>query len=159
MNDAPEIFIRSATNADCARVQNLVFGILGEYDLPPDLEGTDRDIADIEAHYLKRGGVFEIIEDAEGNLLGTCGLYPLSAETVELRKMYFAKTLRGRGVGKQTLQRMIQTARELGYKKIYLETASVLREAVHLYEKFGFQPTAEKHTPRCDQAYFLELGD
>jgi N-acetylglutamate synthase-like GNAT family acetyltransferase len=159
MNDAPEIFIRSATNADCARVQNLVFGILREYDLPPDLDGTDRDIADIEAHYTRRGGVFEIIEDAEGNLLGTCGLYPLSAETVELRKMYFARELRGRGVGKQTLQRMIQTARELGYKKIYLETAIVLKEAVHLYEKFGFQPTDEKHTPRCDQAYFLELND
>ena len=157
MNETTEIFIRSASNEDCERVQALVFGVLSEYDLALDLEGTDRDISDIEAHYTGRGGVFELLEDFQGNLLGTVGLYPMNAETVELRKMYFSKTLRGRGVGKQTLARMIETARALGFKKIYLETAKVLKEAVALYEKFGFLPTSEKHTPRCDAAYYLEL--
>ena len=154
-----EIIIRRANNSDCENVQKLVFGVLGEYDLPLDTGATDRDIFDIETSYLKRGGVFEIIEDREGNLLGTVGLYPLDAETVELRKMYFAKELRGRGFGKLMLEKMIERARTLGYKKIYLETASVLREAVRLYEKYGFKPTDEKHTPRCDAAYILELID
>jgi len=81
----------------------------------------------------------------------------MTAETVELRKMYFSEKLRGRGFGKITLQRMIETARAMGFRKIYLETAQVLKEAVHLYEKFGFVPTDEKHTPRCDAAYFLDL--
>jgi N-acetylglutamate synthase-like GNAT family acetyltransferase len=157
MNENTEIIIRSATNADCERVQNLVFGVLSEYGLEPDLNGTDKDIADIEAHYITRGGIFELIENESGELLGTCGLYPMNDETVELRKMYFAKLLRGQGFGKKTLQRMIEKARELGYRKIYLETAVILKEAVHLYEKFGFQPTDEKHTPRCDAAYFLDL--
>ena len=157
MTETPEIFIRAATNEDGERVRALVFGVLGEYGLEPDPRGTDRDLDDIEAHYTKRGGVFELIEDAQGNLLGTVGLYPLTAETVELRKMYFSRMLRGRGVGRQTLQRMIEKARAAGFKKIYLETASVLREAVALYEKFGFQPTEEKHTPRCDAAYTLDI--
>lgn len=157
MNEQTEIIIRPATNADCAAVQRLVFGILRDYDLPPDPEGTDTDIADIETHYLKRGGVFEILEDARGNLLGTVGLYPLDADTIELRKMYFDKKLRGRGFGKKMLERMIEKSRGLGYKKIYLETATVLKEATHLYEKYGFLPTGEKHTPRCDAAYILEL--
>jgi len=157
MDENPEIFLRSASNEDCERVQALVFGVLREYGLEPDLKGTDRDIADIEAHYTQRGGIFELIEDAQGNLLGTCGLYPISAEMVELRKMYFARGLRGRGVGKQTLQRMIEKARALGYKRLYLETASVLKEAVALYEKFGFVPTDETHTPRCDTAYTFNI--
>ena len=157
MDETPEIFIRLATNEDCERVQTLVFGVLREYGLEPDPAGTDRDIADLEAHYTNRGGTFELLEDAQGNLLGTVGLYPISAETVELRKMYFSKKLRGRGVGKQTLQRTIEKARILGYKKIYLETASVLREAVALYEKSGFVPTDEKHTPRCDAAYTFTI--
>ncbi len=151
------ITVRQATNQDCEKIQNLVFGVLREYGLTPDKNQTDRDIADIETNYLKRGGVFELLEDAGGNLLGTVGLYPISAETIELRKMYFSKDLRGRGFGKKTLERMIEKARELGYKKIYLETAKVLREAVHLYEKYNFQPTLEKHTARCDRAYFLDL--
>jgi N-acetylglutamate synthase-like GNAT family acetyltransferase len=157
MDETEEIIIRSASNNDCERVQALVFGVLREYDLAPDLDGTDRDIADIEAHYQERGGIFEVIEDCRGNLLGTCGLYPLNADTIELRKMYFAKSLRGRGIGKKTLERMIEQARARGFKKIYLETASVLKEAVALYEKFGFQPTDEKHTPRCDAAFTLDI--
>jgi len=158
MSDELEIFIRSATNEDCPKVQNLVFGVLREYDLTIETGGTDADIADLEANYLKRGGAFEIVEDAEGNLLGTVGLYPLDAETVELRKMYFDKKLRGRGVGKKMLERMLAAAKAAGFKRIYLETASVLKEAVALYEKYGFQPTTEGiHSKRCDAAYFLEM--
>lgn len=158
MNADSEIIIRSATNDDCERVQTLVFGVLREYDLELDLDGTDKDIADIETFYINRGGIFELLEDAQGNLLGTCGLYPLNNETVELRKMYFAKDFRGRGFGNKIMQRMIEKSRDLGFRKIYLETASVLKEATHLYEKFGFQPTEEKHTPRCNAAYFLKLN-
>ena len=158
MSENPEIFIRPAANADCENVQNLVFSVLREYNLTPEPNGTDADLSDIEANYIKRGGLFEVLEDAEGNLLGTVGLFPLNAETVELRKMYFAKNLRGRGFGKKTLERMIEKARELGFKRIHLETASVLKEAIGLYEKYGFQPTADgMHSERCDTAYFLEI--
>lgn len=152
-----EITIRSAANADCPSIQNLVFGVLREYGLKPDLQGTDRDIADIETHYLNRGGVFEMLENSDGKLLGTVGLYPIDAEKVELRKMYFDKELRGKGYGKKTLQRMIEKARDAGFKTMYLETASVLKEAVGLYKSFGFQPTCEKHTSRCDQAFTLDI--
>jgi putative acetyltransferase len=155
-----EIFIRDAGNEDGERVRNLVFGVLREYDLTVETGGTDADIADIEANYTKRGGVFEVIEDVDGNLLGTIGLYPLDAETVELRKMYFDRKLRGRGVGRMMLERMIEKARALGCKRIYLETASILKEAVALYEKYGFEPTTEGiHSARCDAAYFLELNE
>ena len=149
---------RSATNADCDAVQALVFGVLAEYGLAPDFDGTDRDITDIEANYLYRGGIFEVIENAAGKIVGTVGLYPLDKETIELRKMYFASEIRGRGFGKKLLQVMIEKARNLDYLRVYLETASVLKQAVHIYEKAGFTRVVEKHTPRCDQAYILELS-
>lgn len=159
MSEDSEISIRSATNADCERVQNLVFGVLREYNLAPDYQETDKDLTDIEAYYINRGGMFEILEDAKGNLLGTVGLFPVNAEIVELRKMYFDKSLRGRGYGNLILEKMINEARRRGFKQIYLETNSVLKEAIRLYEKFGFKPTDEKHAARCDQAYFLKIKD
>lgn len=152
-----DILVRAATNEDCENVQKLVFGVLGEYGLEPDIEGTDIDLTNLEEHFINRGGLFEIIESMEGDILGTVGLYPLDSKTVELRKMYFDKKLRRRGFGKITLKKMIDSARELGFEKIYLETASVLKEAIGLYEKFGFKKTDEKHTPRCDVAYYLEI--
>lgn len=152
-----EITVRRASNADSETIKTLIFGVLREYGLEPDPHGTDADLADIEANYLKRGGLFEILEDENGKLLGTVGLYPLDAETVELRKMYFAPHLRGKGWGKKVLQNVIERARESGFKRIYLETNSVLKEAVGLYQKFGFESTAEKHSPRCDQAFILVI--
>lgn len=152
-----EIVFRAATNADAANVKNLIFGILREYNLQPEPGGTDADLDDIEANYIRRGGIFEVLESGGGELLGTCGLFPLDAETVELRKMYLAESLRGRGVGRETLERMIASARTLGFKRIYLETNSVLRAAVGLYQRFGFVETTEKHTARCDQAFILEI--
>lgn len=152
------ISVRPATNADSENVKALVFGVLREYGLESDPDGTDADLSDIEANYIRAGGAFEILEDDRGNLLGTVGLFPMDETTVELRKMYFDKTLRGRGFGKKVLERMIERARGLGFKKIYLETASVLREAIGLYEKYGFEPTVEGiHSRRCDAAYFLDL--
>ncbi len=158
INDS-EIIVRTATNEDCENVQNLVFGVLREYGLEPAPEGIDRDLNDIEANYIDRGGTFEILEDIDGNLLGTVGLFPFDEERIELRKMYFSKEIRGRGLGKETLQRMIEIARKKGYQQIVLETASVLKTAIGLYKKFGFIETQDKHAPRCDQAFYLNLTE
>ena len=158
MDNELTITIRPAANSDVSAIRALVFGVLEEYGLIPEPGGTDSDIADIASSYFDRGGLFEVLEDSSGRLLGTVGLYPMDQKTVELRKMYFTRELRGKGFGKKTLSRMIEKARELGFARIYLETASPLVEAIGLYKKFGFQSTCEMHTDRCDQAYFLPLN-
>ncbi|MBD0372032.1 MAG: GNAT family N-acetyltransferase [Pyrinomonadaceae bacterium] len=156
--DFSDVTIRAATNNDVERVKQLVFTTLREYELSPDPETTDADLMDIEASYLKRGGTFEVIEDAVGNLLGTVGLYPLDEETCELRKMYFAPKLRGRGLGRHMLERTINNARRLGFKTMQLETASVLEQAIKLYTRFEFKPFEAAHkSARSDQTYFLNL--
>lgn len=152
-----EIRHRSANRADGEKIRQIVFGVLREYNLEPDCDDTDADLNDIEANYIARGGLFEVLETASGEIVGTVGLYPLDRETVELRKMYFAREIRGRGLGKQTLQRIIESAATLGFKRIYLETNTRLKEAVGLYRKFGFAETEEKHAARCNQAFVLEL--
>ena len=152
-----EITFRLATNRDGEKIKQIVFGVLREYGLEPDCSGTDADLNDIEANYGGRGGLFEVLETPAGEIVGTVGLYPITAETVELRKMYFAREIRGLGIGKQTLQRMVERAAGLGFKRIYLETNTRLKEAIGLYRKFGFTETDEKHAARCDQAFILEL--
>ena len=149
---------RMATNADKEMIEALVFSILKEYGLPPEPEGMDSDLQDIEANYIKRGGLFEVIEDRRANLLGSFGLYPINPTTCELRKMYFVSSVRGLGLGKYVLQRMITRASELGFKQIVLETSSKLIAANRLYTQFGFKPSKPDHlASRADQAYKLDL--
>ena len=150
--------IRPATNDDCERVAKLVFAVLAEFGLEGDPETTDADLRDIEANYRQRGGLFEVIEDGNANLLGSFGLYPINKTTCELRKMYFVPSARGSGLGGYVLERAIAKAKELGFKQIVLETSSKLIAANRLYTKFGFEPATSDHlASRADQFYKLDL--
>lgn len=155
--DTDKLITRSAANSDCSDIRKLVFSVLSEYGLKPDPEGLDRDLDDVESSYIARGGVFEVIEDENGKILGTVGLYPVDNKIVELRKMYFKPELRGLGMGKSTLRRMIDLARRLGYTRMTLETASVLKEAIGLYVSFGFRDLEGSHADRCDRSFYLDL--
>jgi putative acetyltransferase len=157
-NSNPQPLLRPATNADAPAVRELVFGVLREYGLKPDPAETDADLEDIEASYLARGGSFHVLEAADGTLIGSVGLYPLADGTCELRKMYLARAARGHGLGKRLLDHALRTARARGYRRVVLETALVLKEAIALYQRYGFRPYQAAHrSSRCDQTFELDL--
>jgi len=136
----------------------LVTAVLAEYGLRPDPAGTDADLADIERNYFTRGGDFVVLTDAAGAIVGSCGLHPLADGTVELRKMYLARTLRGRGQGRRLLDWALARARALGFRRMTLETASALKEAIALYERHGFRRDPGGHpSGRCDLTFSREL--
>lgn len=150
--------LRPADNKDCEDITRLVFDVLKEYGLRPDPASTDADIRDIESSYLRRGGTFLVLEAEDGSIVGAYGLYPLEEHTCELRKMYLHKAYRGKGLGKALLDDALVKARRLGFRKMLLETASVLKEAIALYKSYGFVEYTPDHlSSRCDQAYMLEL--
>jgi putative acetyltransferase len=152
------LVLRSATNKDRAAVERLVFGVLAEYGLKPNPDSTDSDLADIERSYCAPGGFFDVLVDDSGRIVGSVGLYPLSSSVCELRKMYLDRSARGLGHGRRLLEHALTRARELGYSRIVLETASVLREAIALYERRGFRRYTPDHlAQRCDAAYYLDL--
>ena len=150
--------LRRARNKDCDNVTRLVYGVLQEYGLKPDPDCTDADIKDIESSYFSRGGTFFVLETEDGSIIGAYGLYPIDKISCELRKMYLHKAHRGKGLGKFLLEDALSNARQLGFRKMVLETASVLKEAIFLYRSYGFVEYKPDHlSSRCDQAFTLEL--
>jgi len=158
MTERPWPRLRPANNKDCDNIADLVYGILREYDLKPDPACTDADIKDIEHSYFERGGMFFVLETEDGSIIGAYGLYPVEEHTCELRKMYLHRAHRGKGLGKLLLEDALSKARQLGFERMILETASVLKEAIALYKSYGFIEYNPQHmSNRCDQAYQLEL--
>ncbi|MHC4241270.1 MAG: GNAT family N-acetyltransferase [Planctomycetota bacterium] len=150
--------MRPANNTDCGKVTELVYGVLKEYGLKPDPGATDIDLKDIEQSYLERGGAFYVLEEADGAIIGAYGLYPVDEGTCELRKMYLHRSYRGKGLGKLLMEDALAKAGQIGFKRMTLETASVLREAISLYKSYGFVEYEPEHmSSRCDQAFVLEL--
>lgn len=81
------------------------------------------------------------VAEYDGEIMGGSGIYPtagLPEGTCELVKFYLSPAARGKGIGKELLQKCIAAAKELGYKMIYLETMPELTIAIPMYEKYGF---------------------
>jgi putative acetyltransferase len=70
-----------------------------------------------------------------GGIFSTDGL---PSDTCELVKMYLLPEARGIGLGGAIIRKCLQTAREFGFDRIYLETMPELNLALKAYEKFGF---------------------
>ena len=150
--------LRAAVDADSPAVRALVFAALQEHGLTPDLAGTDSDLAQLESNFGRRGGYFFVLVEADGQVVGTCGLYPQSDGAIELRKMYLTPALRGRGQGRRLLHWALRRARQLGFKRMTLETADVLQPAIALYEAEGFElVSCGCATSRCNRRYRRDL--
>jgi putative acetyltransferase len=67
--------------------------------------------------------------------------------------MYLLPEARGQGLGRFLLQLLEQAIEAKGFQQIWLETATVLREAVKLYESSGYQLSTGVETQRCDRVY------
>ncbi len=155
----PEYLVREAGNKDSEEIKNLVFKVLKEYGLESDLDTTDSDLIQIHDSYQKRGGYFLVLEK-EREILGCAGIYYLNDSECELRKMYLDHSIRGKGMGKFLLEQMLSKAINLGFSKMRLETASVLKEAISLYIRYGFKQVSSEHMScRCDQVYVLDLKE
>jgi len=82
------------------------------------------------------------VAEENGALLGGCGVFPtegLPSGCAELVKFYLAADARGKGIGKELMQKSFESAKELGYKQLYLESFPELGKAIGMYEKAGFR--------------------
>jgi putative acetyltransferase len=72
--------------------------------------------------------------------------------------MYLSQKVRGQGQGRRLLEYALAQAKEIGFRRVVLEMASVLKEAIALYQLYGFRPYEAPHlSQRCDGAYVLDL--
>jgi putative acetyltransferase len=82
------------------------------------------------------------IAEADGVMAGGCGIFPtpgLPEGCAELVKFYLSAPFRGKGTGRGLMEKCFESAKEQGYRQIYLETFPELGKAVGMYEKAGFR--------------------
>jgi GNAT superfamily N-acetyltransferase len=88
---------------------------------------------------LVREGVAFFVTRSAGRPAGCGGVKLFGAEYGEVKRMYVRPAFRGLGLGKLMLQRLAEYARERQVTVLRLETGIYQREAIGLYEGWGFQ--------------------
>lgn len=63
----------------------------------------------------------------------------MTSDICELKRMYVRPEFRGKQIGWQLANTLIQTAREAGYTLMRLETTTYLEKAIALYSALGFR--------------------
>jgi GNAT superfamily N-acetyltransferase len=78
------------------------------------------------------------LAEVDGRPAGTCGLKEVGPGVAEIKRMYVDPALRGSGVARALLDRVIADGRAAGYRTLQLETAVWMVEAHALYRSCGF---------------------
>jgi len=106
------------------------------------------------------------VAELEGKIVGCCGIFPtenLPENCTELVKFYISENGRGKGIGKALLEKTIESAKQLGYSQIYLESIPEFSTAVSIYEKQGFKflekPLGNSGHDGCNLWMLKEMDD
>lgn len=134
--------IRKIKKEDNSAVAALIRAVFDELNIPKVGTAYEDPYLDLMfEEYNKPKSVYYVVEK-EGRILGSAGVAQLEneAETIcELQKMYFLPETRGLGIGSQMMAKCLQSAKDFGFEKCYLETMPFMLDAQKLYKKTGFE--------------------
>ena len=112
-----------------------------------------------ERSILKNGG-YICVALYKNKPVGVCALLKIddSEYDFELVKMAVSPEVQGKGIGWLLGRNVIDKARSMGAGKIYLESNTILKPAIKLYQKLGFRKVAGHATPYLCFFFFMELA-
>jgi putative acetyltransferase len=136
------IVFRKIEKKDNKEIAELIRSVFREFGIArPGTVYFDPTTDDLYTLFQKPGSIYWIAED-DGKIIGGCGIF--STENLpegcgELVKLYLDPSYRNKGIGRQLMEISMESARQLGYKQLYLESLPELGRAISLYEKEGFR--------------------
>lgn len=136
------VSIREICSSDDVQIAKVIRAVLVDFGVPK--VGTayaDASLDKMTDTYNKEKSAYFVVDDG-GKIIGGAGIAQLDnfdGNVCELQKMYFLPTTRGLGLGTEMMDTCLQSAKEFGFEKCYLETMPFMLDAQKLYRKVGFK--------------------
>jgi len=120
-------------------------------------QNFDKELADLPGDYASPEGRL-LLAECEGQLAGCVALHKLEEGICEMKRLYLRPHFRGKGLGRALADRVIAEAREIGYRRMRLDTVEpVMKDAVAMYRRLGFKEIAPYCKNPMAGALYMEL--
>lgn len=136
----PALVLRDARDHDADELAALIAAAYAEYPgCVLDLPGVDADLTEPATTAGRTGGRWWVLVEGS-RIVGSVGAGPRDADgSVELKRLYLARSLRGRGLATELIGRVQDHAAGLGATRVALWSDSRFTAAHHRYEQCGYQ--------------------
>jgi carbonic anhydrase len=142
--------------ADWGAYERLARAYLSGLPVPVPEDYVRRELADLTVKYAPPHGT-AFLAWVDGEPVGIVGVRPFGegGTDAELKRMYVTPEGRGQGAGRLLAAAAIDAARNLGYKRLLLDTVDSMVEAIAIYRSLSFAETEPyRFNPAPGARYF-----
>ncbi|HEV7745797.1 MAG TPA: GNAT family N-acetyltransferase [Pyrinomonadaceae bacterium] len=120
-------------------------------------QNFDKELAELPGKYaLPSGRLFLAVTGDQ--VAGGVALREIAPGVCEMKRLYVRPEFRGTGLGRTLAEKIIQTAREIGYRCMRLDTLpGKMDRAIAMYHSFGFKEIDPYYSNPVVGALFMEL--
>lgn len=116
----------------------------------------DHELATLPGDYGAAGGAL-LLAEVDGRTAGCVALRSLGEGACEMKRLYVRHAFRGHGLARALVGALVERARDMGYRRMRLDTLPTMTAARSLYESLGFgRIEPYRHNP-VPGATFWEL--
>ncbi|MBI5269626.1 MAG: GNAT family N-acetyltransferase [Burkholderiales bacterium] len=122
-------------------------------------QGFEQELAALPGDYAPPGGTL-LLAWVDGELAGCGAVRPLAdsdyANACEMKRLYVRRAFRRFGLGRQIAQALMDTAVQLGYSVMLLDTLDDMEAARELYATLGFEEVPPYYYNPIPGAHYLK---
>ncbi len=126
-------------------------------EISPCFQNFDKEMAELPGDYAPPSGrlLLAFLNDQLG---GCVALRDIGEGTCEMKRLYLRPNVRGKGLGRELAQAIIDEARLIGYQRMCLDTLpDRMDHALALYRLLGFKEIRPYYDNPVPGATFMEL--
>jgi len=120
-------------------------------------QNFDKELAELPGEYAPPSGRL-FLANKNDQTAGCVALRKIGDGIGEMKRLYVRPEFRGQGLGRSLTEAVIEVAREIGYRRLRLDTLTgKMDQAIAMYRSLGFKSIEPYYNNPVEGAAFMEL--